>query len=486
MPTPERSAEGLFVWKKMQSARMDLEYEPFRLYQPFWRTGVPIDALDGNDPATISLIGRAITDSGKAAAASHAKDGANDGVSIDHGNKTSSAPADGPYYSVIILPAPIALPPGLFAALERHVQMGGSLYFSFRPDLKDTDMSIRKYSRLAKLAGVSIEEFESLNTQTVPLTPGPGYIASYPPPPPPRRSRWGWGRRKAPRRQDTSSSKGGGGRRNSRVKRKSGSKTAPKESEGQFKASVWRDLLRVEVPDEVEVVYAYADDAHSDDLEGDDWHVFGEDCGILGNTPCRVSQDGVGVEGGGGHGGAGEKIGVPRVSFADYAAITRRRFGRGGAGGGEVVYVGCGVEPEALYPLVKRTLVNQGLLSKSEAKLLTPETPSSIEIVRKTDVADREWVFVTNFASRLQKWRNASILPYETRVFPPKSYPSPRALVPSHFGAVRHKKNSRAYDRPPRRCAAPGLDTESAMGRLSRDPHFNAFENLLLRRHRRR
>merc|ERR1711879_747519 len=68
------------------------------------------------------------------------------------------------HYKVILLPAPIIVPDSLVTILDSYAELGGAVWIGFRSDLKDMSNAIRRSpSRLAKLAGVKIEEFESLN-----------------------------------------------------------------------------------------------------------------------------------------------------------------------------------------------------------------------------------------------------------------------------------------------------------------------------------
>jgi len=125
-------ADNLFAWQAQpQSTMFDFETEAHRLYHPFWRNGVAVDVI-----SSARLLERS--------------------------HRLGHLP-----YKVLLLPAPSLISDELVALLERFVAEGagqGSIWISFRSDLRDKRGQIRRTSsRLATLAGIEIAEIESLN-----------------------------------------------------------------------------------------------------------------------------------------------------------------------------------------------------------------------------------------------------------------------------------------------------------------------------------
>mmetsp|Transcript_41314 Transcript_41314/g.108506 ORF Transcript_41314/g.108506 Transcript_41314/m.108506 type:complete len:244 (+) Transcript_41314:1482-2213(+) len=72
-------------------------------------------------------------------------------------------------YRVVVLPAPLIVHRAdiIVPLLSAFAELGGSVWIGFRSDIKDERSQMRrKASRLAELAGVFVEEIESLNTPT--------------------------------------------------------------------------------------------------------------------------------------------------------------------------------------------------------------------------------------------------------------------------------------------------------------------------------
>ena len=72
--------------------------------------------------------------------------------------------------------------------------------------------------------------------------------------------------------------------------------------------------------------------------------------------------------------------------------MTRRQL----PDGGEVVYIGTGIDPEFLVPLATATLDRQGIVSPIRASTLGP--PSLETIVRK-DREGNHWTIRINYAT---------------------------------------------------------------------------------------
>ncbi|GAB5357324.1 hypothetical protein AAMO2058_000364900 [Amorphochlora amoebiformis] len=345
------SYQSVFAWQaQLQSKTLDPEVEAVRMYEPFWRWGIPIDVLDAEDQGTIQLISR--------------------------------GPPEVPWvYDVLILPTPISIPDTLYKAVQSHVEGGGSLWMSFRADLKDKDMVMLPHSRLASLAGVKIEEFESLGSTEVHLNQG---------------SPSSWNndaKKKSPKAKKS--------------KPRPRSKK-PIPAPKHYAASVWRDML---VPQPgVDVIYRYSD-----------------------------------------------------PFYEDYAAVTRRRWapGIGDGAGGEVVYVGCGIDTEGLIELAKSTLEHQELLRSAAV----PSPSGQVEVIRREDASGRSWIAVVNYGDQPATWRNTTVPPFQTTLLLPPDAPG--------FLAYKPPK----YDPSCARCLPGGLNPDVAV-RLARDPEIFRVEEL--------
>ena len=133
--------DNIFAWQAQpQSTAFDFSNESHRLYQPFWRNGLPIDVF-----------------------------------SSERLNQNMSPLSYfSSNYDVILLPAPMMISDKLYEQLDSFVNdKGGSLWVGFRADIKvSTNSQMRtEPSRLALLAGVTVNEFESINNgmPSVPL-----------------------------------------------------------------------------------------------------------------------------------------------------------------------------------------------------------------------------------------------------------------------------------------------------------------------------
>jgi len=221
-------SDNVFAWQgQPQSNAFDFGVEAHRLYYPFWRNGVAVDVLSSRH-----LLGDTEEESWFLSK-----------------------------YKILVLPAMMLTDDRLVAFAEKFVQGGGSLWLGYRSDLKDKRGQVRRTpSRLAKLAGVEVAEFESLNLGA---------------------------------KQSTLKSSGGGP-----------STTA--------EASVWREGLQI--------------------LTNED-----------GTQPAKAiwhyTDSFFGAQG--------------------YVGVTQRELN--GASGGEVVYIGTGIDQEALVPLAASSIKRQGV-----------------------------------------------------------------------------------------------------------------------------
>ena len=127
--------DNVFAWQAQpQSTAFGMEAEIVRMYEPFWRNGVPIDVLS----AKRILSGEVPLDA----------------------------------YRIVVLPVPMLIDSRLVGMLEGWVgarrstesAVQRSLWVGYRSDLKElqTNQMRREPSRLAALAGVQVAEFESL------------------------------------------------------------------------------------------------------------------------------------------------------------------------------------------------------------------------------------------------------------------------------------------------------------------------------------
>mmetsp|Transcript_34632 Transcript_34632/g.91332 ORF Transcript_34632/g.91332 Transcript_34632/m.91332 type:complete len:732 (-) Transcript_34632:55-2250(-) len=125
--------ENIFAWQAQpQSLDFDFGSEAHRLYRPFWRHGATVDVI-----STKRVLASGSMSSGLGLFAK---------------------------YRIILLPAPMLTSDGLIDVLTEFVAAGGSLWVSFRADVKDERSQMRRQpSRLAALAGADIVEIESLN-----------------------------------------------------------------------------------------------------------------------------------------------------------------------------------------------------------------------------------------------------------------------------------------------------------------------------------
>lgn len=262
--------DNIYSWQAQpQSTAFDFTNEAHRLYQPFWRNGAAIDVLSSERLVEVSLSSN---------------------------------------YDVVLLPAPMMISDDLYKEIESFIlAKGGSLWIGFRADIKVASNNQMRTdpSRLAVLAGVTVNEFESLNVgmESVPL--------------------------KEPSTNNTAS------------------------------GSVWRDGLMIsdEVADEVTAIWNYAD---SD--------FFG----------------GIGL-----------------------SAVTRRALDNGG----EVVYVGTGIDPELLVPLATETLKRQGLHFAQ-----TIIGPPSVEQLTRKDLLNNTWTISINHAAESVTFAGIEMLPFEVAV----------------------------------------------------------------------
>jgi len=210
-------------------------------------------------------------------------------------------------YRVLLLPAPMLLPDAALPVLEDFVRLGGSVWVGFRSDLKDARGQIRRQpSRLASLAGVAVDEFESLNDPLSAALNGSGGLAT-------------------------------------------------------ATAKVWREGLSV-----VDVLHEGPTEAL--------WRYTDDFFGALG-----------------------------------LAAATRRKP----PGGGEVVYLGAGIEPEALVSVAAATLRSQSVQHAGAGP--HPE----VEQLIRLDLEGRRWRIRINHGAL---WRNgtggAQVGPYSIHVAP--------------------------------------------------------------------
>ena len=196
--------EAAFAWASQpMSTAFDYETEAWRLFHPFWRQGAAVDVL--SLPHLLAgLLTRGLGDGGEAAVP--------DGAAAAESHPATVAAALLARYRVLLLPVPLVLggprQPGANATaavsatatdgaaaqaaaaaaqaaaegsaftvrvLEAFVSAGGSLWTSFRGDLKDASAQVRPHaSRLAKLAGVEVNEIESLNDPVAVTLAAPG------------------------------------------------------------------------------------------------------------------------------------------------------------------------------------------------------------------------------------------------------------------------------------------------------------------------
>jgi hypothetical protein len=185
------SSDSFFAWQAQpQSTAFDISTEAHRLYHPFWRQGLaPIDVLSLPHLLT-QLFDTENTSSTTSVDSSSVKVNTTSSTTVTP-EEAAAATLFG-RYKVLLLPTPIILPNPLVVAansngqgqhnknqeegedsesgailvsvLTQYVALGGSLWTSFRSDLKDSDSKIRPaQSRLATLAGVKVAEIESLN-----------------------------------------------------------------------------------------------------------------------------------------------------------------------------------------------------------------------------------------------------------------------------------------------------------------------------------
>jgi len=257
--------DNIFAWQAQpQSTAFDFTDEAHRFYHPFWRNGMSVDVFSSERLVEVPLSN----------------------------------------YDVILLPAPMMLSDSLREELKSFVlDDGGSLWVGFRADIKvSTNSQMRTDpSFLAKLAGVSVTEFESIN---VGMPASPLQSAS----------------------------------------------TTLNDNGTTASGSVWRDGLSIidETCDETESVWDYADD-----------EFFG----------------GLGL-----------------------SAITRRQL----SNGGEVVYVGTGIDPELLVPLATATLDRQGLSNQCTVDDGVID-PQSLERIVRNDMEGNAWVIQINHSGELVK-----------------------------------------------------------------------------------
>merc|ERR1711924_1227 len=91
---------NIFAWQAQpQSTAFDFASEAHRLYQPFWRNGVPIDMISSS---RLNLPGHTAS--------------AMQGDLVDLSS-----------YDVLLLPAPMLISDALYTALESFVAQGGAL-----------------------------------------------------------------------------------------------------------------------------------------------------------------------------------------------------------------------------------------------------------------------------------------------------------------------------------------------------------------------
>ncbi|CAK0859257.1 unnamed protein product [Prorocentrum cordatum] len=266
--------DSIFSWQAQpQSTAFDFTTEAHRMYFPFWRNGAAVDVVQmtralAEAPSGAEMLAR---------------------------------------YRVLLLPAPMLLPDAALPVLEDFVRLGGSVWVGFRSDLKDARGQIRRQpSRLASLAGVAVDEFESLNDPLSAALNGSGGLAT-------------------------------------------------------ATAKVWREGLSV-----VDVLHEGPTEAL--------WRYTDDFFGALG-----------------------------------LAAATRRKP----PGGGEVVYLGAGIEPEALVSVAAATLRSQSVQHAGAGP--HPE----VEQLIRLDLEGRRWRIRINHGAL---WRNgtggAQVGPYSIHVAP--------------------------------------------------------------------
>jgi len=267
--------QNVWAWQAQpQSTAFDFGTELARLYTPFWHHGVPLDVV-----STDRLV------SGE--------------VPIDQ-------------YDVLLLPVPMLVHDDLVAQLHRWIEDPSrrrSLWLGYRSDLKvhATNQMRTDTSRLASLAGIAIQEIESLlltrAATLVPADVGVGLAGSSPP--------------------------------------------------ATAKATVWREGLSP-LDDSTKPIWKY-DDAF-----------FGA---------------------------------------LNLSAVTRRQLA---SSGGEVIYIGCGIEAAGLQELATSTLNHVGLL----AGATSPSHPPSVELVRRG-----EQIVWINHGEEPWRMPDGHLLqPYEVRI----------------------------------------------------------------------
>jgi len=154
--------DNIFSWQAQpQSTAFDFTSEALRLYHPFWRHGAAVDVLSARRFWQEELD------------------------ILDNPDPRAAAAILLARCSILLLPAPMILPGAalfpsdsspeaqsashspsdlLVDVLDHFVRAGGSLWISFRSDIKDAANQMRRQpSRLAALAGVQVTEIESLN-----------------------------------------------------------------------------------------------------------------------------------------------------------------------------------------------------------------------------------------------------------------------------------------------------------------------------------
>lgn len=269
------SDENTFAWQAQpQSTQFSFETEAHRLFYPFWRNGATVDVLSWRH----LLKERSVEEAASALAA----------------------------YRVFILPASMVTSEELIALLQTLVQMGRSLWMSFRADLKDTRSQVRRTpSRLAAMAGAEIAEIESLNDVggkpvqcNVTSTGEEGVVAT---------------------------------------------------------ASVWREGLRVRR--EAEALWRYND------------NFFGK---------------------------------------LNYAAVTRLRSS---ANSSECIYIGTGMDAEALVPLASATLQRQGVPTAGRGK-----TPNIEQALRRDRDGQVFQVTINHESEEVPMETSPALQPFEVRI----------------------------------------------------------------------
>ena len=71
--------------------------------------------------------------------------------------------------------------------------------------------------------------------------------------------------------------------------------------------------------------------------------------------------------------------------------------------GGEVVYVGTGIDAAALEPLATATLSLQGVGHGPGGVATSPSQPVDVEVVRRRDAAGQPWEVMINYAATAQR-----------------------------------------------------------------------------------